>query len=313
MHISVMVCTWNWADMLSRCLEHLSRQSIPDGVEWELIVVDNNSTDHTQSVIEGFSKKLPLRSFFEPQQGISFARNRAIEEAKGQLIIQIDTDALADKNLIKNYWEASLRWPKASYFGGKITPLFESDPPRWIKDNLHLLEGAILIRDLGKEERKLLPLEQAFGANLAYRKNVFSAKRFRTELGHIGEERLFGEETDVLEEVKAKGGYGVWVPSAEVQHFVSSSRVTRKYLRKYFYGQGRSSRRMRLEPKGPVLFGGPRPLYRQFLGEWCGHFIRRAAGKTNWVEYYISAYQKLGMIAECRAGIRNHDGGTISS
>jgi len=299
--------------MLARCLEHLSAQVIPDGVGWELIVVNNNSTDHTQSVIEEFSKKLPLRSFFESQQGISFARNRAIQEARGELLIQIDTDALADKNLIRNYWEASLRWPEASYFGGKITPLFESEPPRWIKDNLQLLEGAILIRNLGSEERKLLPQEQAFGANLAYRKSVFHEKKFRTELGHIGKERLFGEETDVLEGVKSKGGYGVWVPSAKVQHFVPNTRATKKYLRRYFFGQGRSVRRMGANLLSPTFLGGPRPLYRQFLRDWSNHLIRKAAGKTNWVESYISAYQKLGMIAECRAGIRCHEDGTISS
>ena len=287
--------------MLSRCLDHLTRLEIPAGIQWEVIVVDNNSTDATSKVIEGFSRKLPLRSFFEPRQGISFARNKALLEAQGNLIIQIDTDALADKNLVLSYWEAAKRWPKADYFGGAIDPLFESEPQKWVSSNLHLLEGAILIRNLGETERELGPGEQAFGANLAYRSSVFKSNNFNVRLGHVGQERLFGEETEILEGVRARGGFGVWVPGAKVKHFVPNSRVTPKYLRRYFFGMGRSHVRMGKGPDAKKIFGAPRPLYRQVVAEFAKCFLARITGSVFWVEPYTRAYEMLGVMKESRA------------
>lgn len=284
--------------MLSECLDCLTKVEIPVNVDWEVIVVDNNSTDSTQQVISQFSQKLPLRSFFESRQGISFARNRAIQESKGNLIIQIDTDALADKNLVRTYWEASKRWPSAEYFGGAIEPLFESEPPPWVSSNLHLLEGAILIRNLGPEERRLERGEQAFGANLAYRASVFAGRSFNVELGHLGQERLFGEETEILEAVKARGGFGVWLPQAKVRHFVPDSRVTKKYLRRYFFGMGRSQVRMGNGPKSKTIFGAPRPLLKQVVIAISKYFVAVLKGSTEWVDPYIETHQLLGTIKE---------------
>ena len=313
MDISIVVCTWNWAEMLSRCLSHLAQLEIPQGLNWEVVVVDNNSSDNTQEVITQFTSKLPLRSFFEPRQGISFARNRALLEARGDLIVQTDTDALADTNLLGAYWEAARRWPKAEYFGGAIEPLFESEPKKWVTANLHLLEGAILIRNLGATERELRPGEQAFGANLAYRSSVFRNKNFNVRLGHIGQERLFGEETEILEGVRDRGGFGVWVPAATGKHFVPNSRMTPKYLRRYFFGMGRSHARMGKGPDAKKIFGVPRPLYRQALAEFTKYFLAKIKGSTSWVEPYSRAYEMLGVMKESRAarGICTQDSETI--
>ncbi|NBX76023.1 MAG: glycosyltransferase family 2 protein [Proteobacteria bacterium] len=300
MNISIAVCTWNWAEMLSRCLSHLTQLEIPQDVKWEVIVVDNNSTDDTQQVISEYLSRLPLRSFFEPRQGISFARNKALLEARGELIIQIDTDALADKNLVASYWEASKRWPRAEYFGGAIEPLFESEPKKWVTANLHLLEGAILIRNLGATERELRPGEQAFGANLAYRSSVFRNKSFNVRLGHVGQERLFGEETEILEGVRDRGGFGVWVPAATVKHFVPNSRLTPKYLRRYFFGMGRSHVRMGKGPDAKKIFGVPRPLYRQVVCEFGKYLLEKIKFSPHWVEPYVRTYEMLGVMKESR-------------
>ena len=93
---------------------------IPEGVTWELLVVNNNSTDDTESVITSYENRLPLRRLFEPSPGLSNARNHAIREAKGGLIIWTDDDVLVDSDWLAAYAAAADRWPDAAFFGGPI-------------------------------------------------------------------------------------------------------------------------------------------------------------------------------------------------
>src|SRR5262245_24930446 len=83
MKVSVVLCTWNRAVLLDRALTHIEKLQIPTDVQWEVIVVNNNSTDSTEEVIARHKKGLPLRNFFEPKQGVSHARNLASQEATG--------------------------------------------------------------------------------------------------------------------------------------------------------------------------------------------------------------------------------------
>src|SRR5437763_1886582 len=125
---TVGICTWNRAALLEWTLTEMLLLRIPEPVTWELLVVNNNSTDETESVIARFAGKLPIRGIFEARQGQSHARNRLVAEAAGELILWTDDDVLVAPDWMEQYVEAARRWPDASHFGGTADPLFEISP-----------------------------------------------------------------------------------------------------------------------------------------------------------------------------------------
>ena len=106
MHVTVAICTWNRCELLRQALEQLTKISVPSHVTWELLIINNNSVDRTDSVIDSFRSQLPLRRLFEPNHGLSHARNLAVSEARGDYILWTDDDTLVDPNWIKEYVEA---------------------------------------------------------------------------------------------------------------------------------------------------------------------------------------------------------------
>src|SRR5262249_21230021 len=116
--VSVIICTWNRARLLDMTLEHFARLRVPAGVEWELVVVNNNSTDDTDAVLQRHEGRLPLRRLFEPRPGKSFAANLALAEARSDLILWTDDDVHVDPDWLAEYVAAARAWPDASFFGG---------------------------------------------------------------------------------------------------------------------------------------------------------------------------------------------------
>jgi glycosyltransferase involved in cell wall biosynthesis len=106
---------------------------IPANVDWELLVVNNNCTDDTDAVIARHQDALPLRRLFEPEQGLSNARNSAVAVAKGDYILWTDDDVLVSSNWLVEYANAFRSWPDAAFFGGPIEPWFSTEPPAWLK------------------------------------------------------------------------------------------------------------------------------------------------------------------------------------
>src|SRR4051812_37235025 len=103
MLITVAVCTWNRAGLLDRTLSRMCQLRVPEGVEWELLVVNNNCTDETDAVLARYQGRLPLRRLSEPSQGHSHARNRAVRAARGELLIWTDDDVLVEPDWIAGY------------------------------------------------------------------------------------------------------------------------------------------------------------------------------------------------------------------
>ena len=97
MKISVAICTWNRCQLLRDALQHMARLSIPVGVEWELLIVNNNSTDATDEVARSFAGQLPVRLLFEAKPGKSNALNTAIRQSKGDYILWTDDDTRVDE------------------------------------------------------------------------------------------------------------------------------------------------------------------------------------------------------------------------
>src|SRR6266511_1998288 len=149
MLVSVAICTWNRARLLDLTLAELRRLRVPEGVEWELLVVNNNSPDDTAAVVARHAPHLPLRALTELRQGLSHARNAAVTAARGDLVLFTDDDVLVDPEWLAGYVAAARRWPDAAYFGGLIAPFYERRPPAWVEANLGCLFGMLVLRDFG--------------------------------------------------------------------------------------------------------------------------------------------------------------------
>ena len=149
MRLTVALCTWNRCELLRQALEGMTRLDIPLGVDWELLVINNNCTDATDQVIEKYAPKLPIRRLFEPKPGLSNARNAAVREAQGEYILWTDDDVLVDKGWVTAYVKAFQRWPKAAFFGGPVRPWFATPPPGWLRRVWSRVADMYSIRDLG--------------------------------------------------------------------------------------------------------------------------------------------------------------------
>ena len=132
MLVTVAICTLNRAASLRRTLDSLAAMQQPDGIDWELLVVNNGCTDDTDLVIRSFADRLPLRREFEAQQGHSRALNRAVGTANGDYVVWTDDDVVVDRAWLAAYAEAFRRWPEAAVFGGPIVPRYHAPVPPWV-------------------------------------------------------------------------------------------------------------------------------------------------------------------------------------
>jgi glucosyl-dolichyl phosphate glucuronosyltransferase len=265
MRITVAICTWNRCQLLRQTLEQLTRLVVPEGVTWELLVVNNNSTDATDQVISAYAGRLPLRRVFEPRPGVSHARNTAVREADGDYMVCTDDDVVVDPHWLAAYVEAFQRWPDAGIFGGPIDPWFEGTPPQWLEAAFACIAGAYAMLDLGPE---VVPLDHdtyPFGANMAFRSDVLASASYDPALGPRPGSAVRGEEMLLIRSLLAAGEQGWWVPAARVQHFIPRDRQTLQYLRQYYLGGGQLLAYLEEgQPNGaPRFLGRPLWLWRQ--------------------------------------------------
>ena len=250
-------------------------------IDWELVVVNNNCTDHTDAVIAGFANLLPIRREFEREPGQSNARNRAIEVATGDYILWTDDDVIVDPGWLAAYANAFRSRPEAAVFGGPIRPKYESPAVKWIIDSERLLGGPYCIRDLGDAATPLsvagnrLPL----GANFAIRTVEQRAFRYDPELGLTPLRQRRGDEHDVIERILQAGAIGYPVPGAIVEHCIGRERQTIDYLRRYYAGAGEQDafveRYKGHGQRGPFWFGVPRWLWFGLVEGWLLYHLHR--------------------------------------
>ena len=213
MLLTIALCTWNRVGLLVGALESFKGLRIPPQWEWEILVVDNNSTDETARVVERFSALLPIRYSFEARQGLSHARNRASREARGELVVFTDDDVLADPNWLIEYAAAVEAYPDAAFFGGTIDARFAVKPPRWLANNFDRFASAYALRNLGPGVHAVeRPEDLPFGANMAFRREALKNEVFSPDLGRTGTNLLGGEETEFMAHLLARGEEGIgWV------------------------------------------------------------------------------------------------------
>src|SRR6516225_9726448 len=233
--ISVCICTYNRSKGLRRTLESLARQNnINLG---EVLIVDNNCTDDTADVVESFRETLPIRRITESRQGLSHARNRAVADFRGDVLLFTDDDVRLGTSWLAAYQDAICRFPNADYFGGRILPDWGQAKPRWIHgEPLPLIDGVLGWFDRGAETRPFSATEPPpFGASFAVKRLLFEKiGLFRIDLGTGGMGVGRGEETEFLMRARDSGANGVYVGEALCFHSYDPQRLRIREL--YYYG-----------------------------------------------------------------------------
>lgn len=296
MDLTVAICTRNRSAMLGNALDSLCRMNLPSGISWELIVVDNNSTDDTGRVIDKYKDALPIRHEFEQTPGLSRARNRAIDSAQGSYIIWTDDDVLVDSEWLVAYAEAFRRHPDAAVFGGKVIPRLDEPVPAWLKETWPLVAGAFAYVDFGNDPIPitLKPRRLPFGANFAVR--TLEQRRFRYDiaLGLAPGKTLLGEEVTVIKSILTAGGKGSWVPTSIVHHCIPRERQTKEYIFRFYEALGRT-----------LAYEDRQTAYRTFLGVpvwlWRRYGLTMLSHKaTKSTSSETVAMQSLADYAQCR-------------
>jgi len=237
--ISVAICTYNRADRLYLALDALRHQTLAAD-RFEILVVDNASTDRTPEVCQEFASSLPhLRYVFEPVQGLSKARNTALQEVKSSYIAFLDDDAIPCPS-----WLASLLHtfqtvrPEPVCVGGLIRPLWELPKPDWVHPTMETL---FTILDGGDQPRWFRPNEFPWGANVAYQRDaLLKIGGFHEKLGRRGKSLLSGEEYLLNVTLQSQGGGFYYHPEAAIEHWIPKERIDPEWLVQRNFWQGRS-------------------------------------------------------------------------
>jgi glycosyltransferase involved in cell wall biosynthesis len=240
MFVSVLTCTRNRAESLRRLLTSFTRLIIPPAVTWEVLIIDNASTDATAAVIASFTNALPIRVVVESTAGVSSARNRGVASAGGDYIIWTDDDCEADENWLAAYVAAFQTHPVAALFAGRIVPVLAPPATPGFAQNLDLLAWLVAARDFGPASLPLSVPEDRlpFGANAAIRAADQRRFLYDVSLGVKHHARMVGEEMAVYRAMLDAGAQGWWVPGAVISHHITAERQTIAYVRAYFAGHG---------------------------------------------------------------------------
>lgn len=237
--VTVLVCTRNRGELFEQVCRTLLEQSAP-GRRWELLIVDNGSTDDTPVRAKAVEQQWPeiVRVVREPKAGLSIARNCGVQEARGASILFLDDDAFPDPGWL-DAMTAALEREGVVCVGGRVQPLLHGDLPDWF---LGRYLPYLTAWDLGRTPIALAYNEYPRGANMGFRRDVFDAVGgFAGSLGRKGASLMSCEEVELCLRIERTGfGEILYVPGAGVRHVTPVSRLSPSWMESRFAAQGRS-------------------------------------------------------------------------
>jgi len=234
--VSVIIPTYNRAKMLGATIESFLNQSYPKD-RYEMLIADNNSSDDTKAVVNDWQAISPvtIRYVFESRQGVHYARNSAAKIAKGDVLYFTDDDMLADKDLLKNLLPVFAMGYNVASATGRVLPLWEADPPKWVLR--HCCNGLLSINDRS-EQMVIAPFNVGvYSCHQAILRDVF----FRS--GGFNPENTAGEwigdgETGLNIKIKELGYSFAFIGDSVIRHMIPVSRMTQQYLNRRLANQG---------------------------------------------------------------------------
>jgi glycosyltransferase involved in cell wall biosynthesis len=244
---TILICTYNRASYLARTLDSLAAMPVDPGFSWDVLVVDNNSSDETRRIVESRIARFPVRLkyLFEGRQGKSNALNTGMSAAQATVIVFTDDDVEVGPQWIGAAVRPLLERRDIGYTGGPVRPMWSGPRPAWLDESGNL-GGTIAVKDHGPmpfvfEDELKTPL----GVNMAVRRSLIERiGGFRPDLGRNGKALLGQEQAEFFYRSREAGARGLYVPEMVLDHVVPSSRLTRTYFRKWWYWKGVSHARV---------------------------------------------------------------------
>ncbi len=283
--ISAVICSYNRARFIIKAVDSIFAQRFPVA-DYEVVVVDNNSTDNTLALLARYQADHPQRAFryyTELNQGVSHTRTRCVKEARGEVVAFIDDDSYAEDNWLGSIHDFFATHPDVYSLGGKILPYYLAEPPAWFSRYFFGLVGRF---DLGKDIKPLTGSRYPCGANMAFRKAIFEEIGFfNTAIGRSGTGLSAGEEKDIYLKILATGKRVYYLPQMVVHHAVEANKFDIGYVQRHSMGIG-SSEKVRL--KDASLYR--RTLkYFEYIGKW-GYAVLYGTGfllRGQWSRFHM--------------------------
>jgi glycosyltransferase involved in cell wall biosynthesis len=303
MALSVVVATHNRAALLEETLRALMAQATPADLRWEIVVVDNRSTDGTRPLVERMAalSRDRIRYVFAPRLGKSVALNIGIEAARGAVLALTDDDVSPAVHWVATAAKVLDRWDAAGA-GGRILPRWEAQPPSWLLRNQRLLDHLAIMEF---DRPAVLPVDmvgpppppQVWGANMIFRRAALrSLGGFDLTLGPVGRKRYCEEDCDIVRRM-LRGGYRVvYDPELTVFHRIPRARLRRGYFRRVVWHKAEGEALRAPAPRGAGLFGAPRWRYRRVARMLVQSALRRMAGRPGAFDELLDSAEELGAL-----------------
>lgn len=235
--LSVVFATRDRAGQLRATLQRYCEWDTRD-IAWELIVVDNASTDETAQVLDDMASSLPLTRLYVPEPGQNRARNQALDRLRGRFVLFTDDDVLPAIDCARAYLAATRRWPRDSIFGARIEPRFPLGTPDWMQSPDFEFSTTAFARYKPSEHEGHVR-RHPYGPSFLVRRAAIGDLRFPAHLGPQQGSYAMGGEGDFLRRLAARGHAYVHVPDAYVEHVVRDEQVEPGWLLRRANKKGR--------------------------------------------------------------------------
>jgi glucosyl-dolichyl phosphate glucuronosyltransferase len=232
MFVSIVVCSYNRKELLMECLQSLMEMT-PVERPWEILVIDNNSTDETkEAVLKLAASNSRIKYVFEENQVLSIARNRALKESEAEWLFYFDDDGLAHKDLLQNFISAKDSFPSAECIGGRYFAWFRNEKPKWWPEGWG--EMTCPRSDAGP-----INVASLSGGIFAIKADALAKiGLFNPLLGQQGNVLRYGEEVQVQARLLEKGRQLIFDPDIRMDHLVAEQKLNILWHLKASYTHG---------------------------------------------------------------------------
>ena len=245
--ISVIVCCYNSSERIAPTLEHLFKQKISSGFDWEIIIVDNNSSDNTSEkarlLYQGSGSSIPFKIVSESNPGLSNARQAGFRTSKYEIALMVDDDNWLSGNYLEGVWNAFQKDPSIGMIGGLGIPELSAPAPEWFEKYAYCYATGPQT-----EDGKAGFTSELYGAGLALKLSVLDQLKengFKSLLSdRVGNSLMSGGDTELCFAFQMAGTKLLYEPSISFQHELPKERVNWTYLRRLFHGFGLTKSRM---------------------------------------------------------------------